>query len=415
MFKRNLIAVSLAFAALASAQVSADVVGGGATLPEKLYGIPGGTVGILNGSAGFNDYIGVGSGAGKRAFFNNDSNEFIWDLNGDGETLKTELVYPSPVTVDYAGSDSVVTSAELANYNAAHNSAGVPSADQYGPLVQLPSAATSVTVPYNVPGLDKLDLTSETLAEVFAGEYEVWGDVPGVDLSKITNPNLPITVVYRADGSGTTEIFLRHLNAVDSSLVPSVSNNFASAIALDSNIHVGAPGSSGVANAVNTTPGAITYVSPDYADFDNEAAVVRVNGVLPEEVNVVAALESISLPLDVDGDGVADPADPLAWVPAGQLADPSAGYSIVGVTNLIFSQCYADTAAGGDLSKIKGFLARHYDAFGANNDADISAHSLIPLPFDWKIAVEDNFVTNLANNNLDIGNTTICNGIGRPL
>ena len=234
-------------------------------------------------------------------------------------------------------------------------------------------------------------------------------------MSKITNPNLPITVVYRADGSGTTEIFLRHLNAVDSSLVPSVSNNFASAIALDSNIHVGAPGSSGVANAVNTTPGAITYVSPDYADFDNEAAVVRVNGVLPEEVNVVAALESISLPLDVDGDGVADPADPLAWVPAGQLADPSAGYSIVGVTNLIFSQCYADTAAGGDLSKIKGFLARHYDAFGANNDADISAHSLIPLPFDWKIAVEDNFVTNLANNNLDIGNTTICNGIGRPL
>lgn len=404
MFKRNLIAVSLAFAALASAQVSAAVVGGGATLPEKLYGIPGGTVGILNGTAGFNDYIGVGSSGGKRAFFNNDSNEFIWDLNDDGETLKTELVYPTRVTVDYAGSDSVVSAAERDAYNA-HATLGAAS---FGPLVQLPSAATSVTVPYNVPGLDKLDLTSQTLAEIFAGEYEVWGDVPGVDLTKLANPNLPITVVYRAGGSGTTEIFLRHLNAVDSSLVPSASNNFANTIALDSNIHVSASGSSGVANAVNTTPGAITYVSPDYADFDNEAAVVRVNGVLPEEVNVVAALNSISLPLDVDGDGTVDPADPLAWVPAGELAIPSAGYAIVGVTNLIFSQCYQDA---GDLDKIQDFTARHYNAFGANNDAEISAHSLIPLPFGWKTAVTSNFVS--ASSPLSIGHVNTCNGIGR--
>lgn len=397
MFKRNLIAVSLAFAALASAQVSADVVGGGATLPEKLYGVVGGAPGILNGGAGFNDYVGVGSGAGKRAFFNNDATEFN---------------LASGITVDYAGSDSVVTEAERDAYNA-HATVGAAS---FGPLVQLPSAATSVTVPYNVPGLDKLDLTSETLAEVFAGEYEVWGDVPGVDLSKITNPNLPITVVYRADGSGTTEIFLRHLNAVDSSLVPSVSNNFASAIALDSNIHVGAPGSSGVANAVNTTPGAITYVSPDYADFDNEAAVVRVNGLLPEEVNVVAALNSITLPLVTEEGQPADPTDPLAWVPADELATPSAGYSIVGVTNLIFSQCYADTAANGDLSKIKGFLATHYNGNPAlNNDSAISDHDLIPLPAGWKAAVRNHFVTDVSGLGLDIGNTTICNGIGRPL
>lgn len=396
MFKRNLIAVSLAFAALASAQVSADVVGGGATLPEKLYGTSAQQLGILNGAAPyaeFEHYNGVGSGGGKRGFFNNDATEF-------GLTAGTP--------VDYAGSDSVVTVAERDAYNA-HATLGAAS---FGPLVQLPSAATSVTVPYNVPGLDKLDLTSQTLAEIFAGEYEVWGDVPGVDLTKLANPNLPITVVYRAGGSGTTEIFLRHLNAVDSSLVPSASNNFANTIALDSNIHVSASGSSGVANAVNTTPGAITYLSPDYADFDNEAAVVRVNGVLPEEVNVVAALNSISLPLDVDGDGVADPADPLAWVPADELAVPSAGYAIVGVTNLIFSQCYKDTD---DLSKIQDFLARHYNSAGPNNDAEITAHSLIPLPDTWKDEVTYNFAFDLTGNNLDIGNTSICNGIGRPL
>src|ERR1700743_2003250 len=59
MFKRTLIAASLAVAALASAQSMAAVVGGGATLPEGLY----------NDSAfrpsTFDVYVGVGSGAGK--------------------------------------------------------------------------------------------------------------------------------------------------------------------------------------------------------------------------------------------------------------------------------------------------------------------------------------------------------------
>ncbi|MAB85942.1 MAG: alkaline phosphatase [Rhodobacteraceae bacterium] len=391
MFKRNLIAVSLAFAALASAQASAAVVGGGATLPEKLYGIPGGTVGILNGAAGFNDYIGVGSSGGKRAFFNNDATEF--DL-------------ASGITVDYAGSDSVVSEAERDAYNA-HATLGAAS---FGPLVQLPSAATSVTVPFNVPGLTSLDLSSQQLANIFAGTYTNWNQVPGLN-----GPNLPIRVVYRADGSGTTEIFLRHLMAAAPSVVPgTLDNDFVEVISPISGLHIPADGSSGIVAEVYGAgkEGSIGYVSPDYTDFDNPAEVARINGLLPEEVNVVAALDSITLPLVTEEGKPADPANPLAWVPASQLANPSAGYSIVGVTNLVFSQCYQDS---GDLGKIQDFTARHYNAFGANNDAEISAHSLIPLPFDWKVAVEDTFVTNLTGDNLDIGNTSVCNGIGRPL
>lgn len=396
MFKRNLIAVSLAFAAVASAQVSAAVVGGGATLPEKLYGVVGGAPGILNGGAGFNDYVGVGSGGGKRAFFNNDATEFS---------------LASGITVDYAGSDSVVTAAEALAYKN-HATLGEAS---FGPLVQLPSAATSVTVPFNVPGLSSLDLSSQQLANIFAGNYSNWNQVPGLN-----GPDLPIRVVYRADGSGTTEIFLRHLKAAAPTVITkALDNEFADVITPVSGLHFPATGSGGIVAAVYGAgnEGAIGYVSPDYTDFDNPAEVASVNGYLPEEVNVIAALNSISLPLDVDGDGVADPADPLAWVPASELATPSAGYAIVGVTNLIFSQCYADTAASGDLSKIKGLLARHYNAVPANsNDADISAHSLIPLPGGWKTAVRNNFVTNSTGNNLDIGNVNACNQVdGRPL
>jgi len=409
MFKRNVLAVSMAVAGLCSAQAMAAVVGGGATLPENLYGTPD-TTGVLNGSApyaGFNDYIGVGSGGGKNAFFNNNSNLLVWDLDGNG-TL--DPVYTPAVTVDYAGSDSVVSAAELTAYNAPGATHG---RDNYGPLVQIPSAATSVTVPFNVTGLSSLDLTSQQLAAIFAGNITDWSDAR-LGLG-ITGPR-PITVVYRQGSSGTSEIFLRHLNAVAPGSVTGVSSTFTSVITPGANF-VSALGSSGVAAAVEANVDAIGYVGPDAVEFTNPAKVVRVKrlptdvtGLLPNQVNVTAALNSVSIPVG----GAAS--DPLAWVPATQLANPSAGYPIVGVTNLIFSQCYLDTAAGGDLAKIRSFLARHYNAnSAASNDGDISAHSLIPLPVGWKAAVRNNFVTNLTNNGLDIGNTDTCNGIGRPL
>ncbi|WP_313025693.1 substrate-binding domain-containing protein [Pseudomonas lopnurensis] len=385
MFKRNLIAVSLTLAALASAQASAAVVGGGATLPQGLYQEPG----VL--SSGFTPYVGTGSGTGKTAFFSNNGSLF----NQPG------------ATVDYAGSDSVVSQAELDAYNS-------QSAALYGPLVQLPSAATSVTVPYNVTGLNSLDLTSEQLADIFAGNITDWSD-SRLGLG-ITGPR-PITVVYRQDGSGTSEIFLRHLNAVAPTVVTGVSNTFASVITPVAGFHLPATGSSGVASTVAATADAIGYVGPDAVDFDNPAEVVRVKrsdsdpeGLLPSEVNVTVALNSVSIPVGGDAE------DPLAWVPAAALANPDAGYPIVGVTNLIFSQCYQDTAAGGDLANIQDFLTRHYSANPAvNNDPAISAHSLIPLPAAWKAAVRNNFVTNQSGNGLDIGNTSVCNGIGRPL
>ncbi|WP_313025692.1 substrate-binding domain-containing protein [Pseudomonas lopnurensis] len=378
MFKRNLIAVSLTLAALASAQASAAVVGGGATLPEGLYQAPG----VL--SSGFTPYVGTGSGTGKTAFFSNNGSLF----NQPG------------ATVDYAGSDSVVSQAELNAYNS-------QSAALYGPLVQIPSAATSITVPYNVTGLSELDLTSQQLADIFAGNITDWSQLGG--------PNIPITVVYRLDASGTTEILVNHLNNVDGTAVPVVSNSFATAIGFDpknppaGSTYVGATSDSGVVSLVNATDGAIGYAGPDVVDFDDPAKVARINGELPSGVNVIAALNSISLPVG----GAGNASDPLAWVPASQLANPSAGYPIVGVTSLLFSQCYQDAD---DLASIRDFVTRHYAANPAlSNNAAISAHSLIPLPAAWKAQVRNNFVTNQTGNGLDIGNVNECNGKGRPL
>ena len=83
----------------------AAVVGGGATLPQNLYN----TATVL--PSGFNAYIGVGSGAGKSAVLTNDS---------------TKLGLAAGITVDYAGSDSILSASEISTYQAAHQSPAVP-------------------------------------------------------------------------------------------------------------------------------------------------------------------------------------------------------------------------------------------------------------------------------------------------
>ncbi|WP_022963333.1 substrate-binding domain-containing protein [Halopseudomonas pelagia] len=381
MFKRNLIAVSLAFAALASAQVSAAVVGGGATLPEDLYGTTAGT-GILAKSPlpGFNAYIGVGSGAGKRAFFNNNA---------------TEFGLASGISVDYAGSDSVVSSTELDGYKT-HATLGESS---FGPLIQVPMAATSVTVPFNVSGMSSVNLTSQQLVDIFTGKTTNWNQVGG--------PNKQITVVYRLDGSGTTEIFVNHLKAVDDS-VPAVSNNFATAVGFNplvnppaGSVYAGGDGSNGVVAQVNLIDGAIGYVSPDKVEYGNAAEVASINGKLPTAVNVQETLGNVAPP-----SGAVAAANPVNWAPVFSATNYT-GYPIVGVTNLLFSQCYKDA---GDNTRIRNFLDTHYTG---GNDAEVSAHSLIPLPAVWQSAVHNTF-WNTANS-LRIGDTSTCNGIGRPL
>lgn len=179
MFKRSLIAASLSVAALVSAQAMA-VTGGGASLPAELY--KGSADSIL--PANFS-YAVTGSGTGKNAFLTNNSSLF-------GTTG----------TVHYAGSDSVLSGSELTTYNSNYNGT-------YGPLIQIPSVATSVTVPYRKDGNTTLNLTSAQLCDAFSGAKTTWGQLLG------TTDSTPIRIVYRTGSSGTTELFTRHLNSID--------------------------------------------------------------------------------------------------------------------------------------------------------------------------------------------------------
>lgn len=387
MFKRTMIAASLVVAALASAQSMAAVVGGGATLPEKLYGTTTGTGILASSIPGFNAYIGVGSGDGKKAFFGNDS---------------TKLKLAAGITVDYAGSDSIVSATELAAYNAD----AVKGRAAFGPLIQIPSAATSVTVPYHINGQASLQLTSAQLADIFAGKITNWSQI---QFGGAAGPDLQIKVVYRLETSGTTEIFTNHLKTVKPASVPAVSNSFVTAIGFDPATsapagasYIGATGSQGVATAVANNNGAIGYVSPDFSQYDQASAVAEINGSLPTKAKVQLALTEATLP-------TVDPAksasNPLDWVPT--FPNPSQGYPIVGYTNLIFSQCYKDTT---DNARIRNLINRHNTGV---DDAAVVSHAFIPVPANWQKAILDTFFTTTSS--LRVGDTNTCNGIGRPL
>ncbi|GHJ46321.1 phosphate-binding protein [Catellatospora sp. TT07R-123] len=118
-------------------------------------------------------YNSIGSGAGKKEF-------------GQGLT-------------DFAGTDSAVKDTD-----------GVAA----GSFLYVPTVAAPITVSYNVKGIDKLQLSADTLAKIFQREIKVWNapeiatDNPGVTL-----PATAITVAHRGDASGTTSNFTKYLAA----------------------------------------------------------------------------------------------------------------------------------------------------------------------------------------------------------
>lgn len=401
MFKRNVLAVSMTLAALCSAQAAmADINGGGATLPQKLYQ----TAGVL--TTGFAPYIGVGSGNGKAAFLNNDYTKFV-----AGVTDKN---------VHWAGSDSKLSSIELSTYATNKQPA-------WGKLIQVPSVATSVAIPFRKSGASVVDLSVKELCGVFSGRVTDWSGISGAGRTG------PIKVVYRSESSGTTELFTRFLNAKCTTEPGTfaVTPIFANSYSLGLTPLVGAvaaTGSEGVMAALNDTTvdeGRITYMSPDFAaptlaGLEDGTKVARVGkdvvngqpvvGKSPSADNVTAAINAVPVP------AVANRGNPDAWVPvfgpantAGVVAYPTSGYPILGFTNLIFSQCYANAT---QTSQVRDFFTKHYGQ-SVNNDVAIKANAFVPLPDAWKAAVRTTFLT--ASNALSIGKTDVCNNVGRPL
>jgi len=151
-------------------------------------------------------------------------------------------------TVDFGASDAPLKKSEL---------------DKFG-LVQFPMVMGGVVPVVHLSGLKpgELKLSPKVLADIYLGTIKKWNDPkiaklnPGLKL-----PSSAITVVHRADGSGTTWIFTNYLTKVSRNWASKVGN--AKAVSWPTGI--GGKGNEGVASYVQRINGSIGYVEFAYA------------------------------------------------------------------------------------------------------------------------------------------------------
>jgi phosphate transport system substrate-binding protein len=131
-------------------------------------------------------------------------------------------------------------------------------------LVLFPVAITGIAPVVNLPKLDdgKLRLTGPVLAQIYLGEITQW-NAPAISQlnTDMVLPDLPINVVVRSDGSGTTYNFADYLAKVSPGWKQK--NGVKSSYTWPANF-LSVKGSDGVVSAVKTTPGAIGYVDFGY-------------------------------------------------------------------------------------------------------------------------------------------------------
>lgn len=132
-----------------------------------------------------------------------------------------------------------------------------------GKILHFPTVLGGVVPIYNIPGYTgELQFTGPVLADIYLGNITKWNDAaitklnPGVSL-----PASDITVVHRAEGSGTTYIWCDYLSKVS----PDYKKRVGVATSVNWPVGVAGKGSDGVAALVSQTPGAIGYNELIYA------------------------------------------------------------------------------------------------------------------------------------------------------
>ena len=137
-------------------------------------------------------------------------------------------------------------------------------------MVQFPVILGGVVPIANLEGFAQaeLRLTGSVLADIYMGAITKWNDPKIVALNPGKNlPNQSITVVHRADGSGTTFIFTDYLNEVSKDWAGKVGKG--AAVKWPAASSVGGKGNEGVAANVTRVKGSIGYVEYAYAKKNN--------------------------------------------------------------------------------------------------------------------------------------------------
>lgn len=176
------------------------------------------------------DYQGGGSGAGIKAIQNQ--------------------------TSDFGASDAAMKDEELKDAKG-------------GEIVHIPVVLGAVVMTYNLESVKQpLKLTPELISDIYLGKIKKWNDEKiKKENADVQLPDADILPVYRADGSGTSDIFTDYL----SKTVPEWKEKIGRTKnpQLPQGVGVGGKGNEGVMGQVKQTPNSIGYVELTFAKANN--------------------------------------------------------------------------------------------------------------------------------------------------
>jgi phosphate transport system substrate-binding protein len=196
------------------------------------------------------------------------------EITGAGAT------FPTPLYSKWAGEYNKATNIRV-NYQSVGSGAGIkqieaktvtfgasdmPLTDEKlkeSGLFQFPTVIGGVVPVINLKGIEpgQLRLTGTVIADIFLGKITKWND----NAIKVLNPTLAlpeqaITVVRRADGSGTTFIWTNYLSKVSKEFKDTIGDGTA----VNWKVGAGGKGNEGVAAMVRQLPGTLGYVEFAY-------------------------------------------------------------------------------------------------------------------------------------------------------
>ena len=238
--------------------------------------------------------------------------------------------------VAFAGSDSYIKDDEGEQTAAKERCGGED-------IIEVPAYVSPIAIVFNLEGVDALNMSAKTIAQIFDGKITKWNDPAIVAENKDAKlPDTAITAVHRSDESGTTKNFTDYLGkAGDGAWTHEAEDAFP--------VKGGeaADGTSGVITAVTNGKGTIGYADHSQA---GDLSVVSVKvGEEYVEPSAEAAAKIISASKPVEGRADVDMA-----VDIDRTTTEAGVYPVVLASYLLACQHYDDAA---EAKLVKGYLS----------------------------------------------------------
>ncbi|WOP17289.1 phosphate ABC transporter substrate-binding protein PstS [Raineyella sp. LH-20] len=260
-------------------------------------------------------------------------------------------------SVTFAGSDASLKTDEWEKSKALCGTDGA---------FAVPAYISPIAVAYNLPSVkENIKMDADTIAKVFSGKITTWND-PAIASQNagVTLPSTKITVVHRADDSGTTENFTDYLHAA----APSVWTD-AKAQAWPKQLtgQESAQQTTGVVSLTTSTEGAITYADASAIGTLGTVAVKVGNDYV--KYTAEAAAKSVSTAKKVGGQAPQDMGMKLD-----RTSTEAGTYPVVLVSYQIFCTTYKDQAT---VDAVKAFGEYVLSAEGQKAAADAAGSAPI--------------------------------------